>query len=264
MPSRAGAYFPAYRPITLALAERNIRVKYKQAVLGLAWAVIQPLVFMAIFTLTIGRIEGFPSEGMPYAAFTLSALVPWTFLSTGVTFGANAFVADGPLIRKAYLPREVQVIGAIFAAIVDFLISLALFIMVGPIVGAEVSAWWLLAPVLAVPLALLAAGVSIVFGALNVYYRDFRYALPFPAPALVVRIACRLSAVGGSRAVAAPVLGREPCGRAHRFVNPDARPRHRPRPRDPSDLGRRHDRRLVPRLPGVQIARAELRGRDLT
>jgi homopolymeric O-antigen transport system permease protein len=169
----------AHRGITVAFAERNIRVKYKQAVLGIAWAVLQPLIFMAIFTLTIGRIAGVRSEGVPYAVFTLSALVPWTFLSTAVSFGANALVTDGHLIRKVYFPREVPVLGAILAAVVDFAISLVLFFVVGPFLGAEISAWWLLAPLLVVPLAILAAGVSIVLGALNVYYRDFRHALPF-------------------------------------------------------------------------------------
>ena len=168
-----------YREIIIAFAERNVRVKYKQAALGIAWAVIQPLLFMAIFTLTIGRLAGVSGEGVDYAAFTLSALVPWTFLSTGVSFGANALITDGALIRKVYFPREVPVLGAILAAVVDFLIALILFFVVGPFLGAQVSAWWLLAPVLAIPLTLLAAGVSIVFGALNVYYRDFRYALPF-------------------------------------------------------------------------------------
>jgi lipopolysaccharide transport system permease protein len=168
-----------YRAIIIAFAERNVRVKYKQAALGIAWAVIQPLVFMAIFTLTIGRLAGVSGGGVDYAAFTLSALVPWTFLSTGVSFGANALITDGALIRKVYFPREVPVLGAILAAVVDFLIALILFFVVGPFLGAQVSAWWLLAPVLAIPLTLLAAGVSIVFGALNVYYRDFRYALPF-------------------------------------------------------------------------------------
>jgi homopolymeric O-antigen transport system permease protein len=169
----------AYRAIIVAFTERNIRIKYKQAALGIAWAVIQPLVFMAIFTLTIGRLAGVSAGGVDYAAFTLSALVPWTFLSTGVSFGANALITDGALIRKVYFPREVPVLGAILAALVDFLIALILFFIVGPVLGAQVSAWWLLAPVLAIPLTVLAAGVSIVFGALNVYYRDFRYALPF-------------------------------------------------------------------------------------
>jgi lipopolysaccharide transport system permease protein len=169
----------SYRAIVVAFAERNIRVKYKQAALGIAWAVIQPLIFMLIFTLTIGRLAGVSGGGVDYAAFTLSALVPWTFLSTGVSFGANALITDGALIRKVYFPREVPVLGAIVAALIDFLIALILFFILGPFLGAQVSAWWLLAPVLAIPLTMLAAGVSMVLGALNVYYRDFRYALPF-------------------------------------------------------------------------------------
>jgi lipopolysaccharide transport system permease protein len=144
-----------YRAIIVAFAERNIRIKYKQAALGIAWAVIQPLVFMIIFTLTIGRLAGVSAGGVDYAAFTLSALVPWTFLSTGVSFGANALIADGYLIRKMYFPREVPVLGAILAAVVDFVIALILFFIVGPFLGAHVTAWWLLAPVLAVPITVL-------------------------------------------------------------------------------------------------------------
>jgi len=169
----------SYRGITLAFAERNIRVRYKQAALGIAWAVIQPVVFMVIFTLTIGRLAGVSGAGVDYAAFTLSALVPWTFLSTGVSFGANALITDGALIRKVYFPREIPVVGSILSSAVDFVIALVLFFIVGPFLGAHVSAWRLLSPLLAIPLAVLATGVSIVFGALNVYYRDFRYALPF-------------------------------------------------------------------------------------
>ncbi len=145
-----------YRAIILAFAERNTRIKYKQAALGIAWAVIQPLVFMAIFTLTIGRLAGVSAGGVDYAAFTLSALVPWTFLSTGVSFGAGTLITDGALIRKVYFPREVPVLGAILSAVVDFLIALILFFIVGPFLGAHVSAWWLMAPVLAIPLTVLA------------------------------------------------------------------------------------------------------------
>ena len=95
----------AYRSITAAFAERNIRIKYnKQAALGIAWVVIQPVVFMAIFTLTIGRLAGVSGGVVDYAAFTLSALVAWTFLSTAVSFGANPLIADGALIRKVYFP----------------------------------------------------------------------------------------------------------------------------------------------------------------
>jgi ABC-type polysaccharide/polyol phosphate export permease len=168
-----------FRGTVLAFAERDVRVKYKQAVLGVAWAVIQPLAFMAIFTIALGRLANVPGGGAPYAAFALSALVPWTFLQTAVNFGANALLTDAALVRKVYFPREVPVLGAVLSGAVDFGIGLALFAILGPFLGARPSFTWLLAPVLGLVLALLAAGVGLALGALNVYYRDFRYALPF-------------------------------------------------------------------------------------
>ena len=168
-----------FRDTIRAFAERDIRVKYKQAVLGIAWAVIQPLAFMAIFALTIGRLTNVEGDGAPYAAFSLSVLVPWTFLSTAVSFGANGILADAAMVRRVYFPREVPVLGAVASASLDFAIGLALFVVIGPFLGAHVTAWWLLAPVLFVPLALLATAVALPFAALNVYYRDFRFALPF-------------------------------------------------------------------------------------
>jgi lipopolysaccharide transport system permease protein len=168
-----------FRSTILAFAERDIRVKYKQTVLGIAWAVIQPLAFMVVFTLTIGRIADVSDTGVPYAAFSLSALVPWTFLSTGASFGANGILGDAAMVRRVYFPREVPVLAAVAGSSVDFGIGLALFAVIGPLLGAEVSAWWLLAPLLAVLLAWLAVAVAIPLSAMNVYYRDFRFALPF-------------------------------------------------------------------------------------
>jgi lipopolysaccharide transport system permease protein len=170
----------AYRDTVLAFAERDVKVKYKQAWLGVAWAVIQPLTFMAIFTFALGRLAKVPGgEGASYAAFSLSALVAWTFLQTSISFGTNSLVTDGTLLRKVYFPREVPVLGAILASTVDFVIGLLLFAAIGPFLGAKFSASWLLAPFLGVLLALLACGVALAMAALNVYYRDFRYALPF-------------------------------------------------------------------------------------
>jgi ABC-type polysaccharide/polyol phosphate export permease len=169
----------AYRALVLAFAERNIRVMYKQAVLGIAWAVIQPLAFMTVFTLTLGRLAKVPGGGVPYAAFALSALTGWTFLQSAVSFGANALLSDGALVRKVYFPREIPIFGAILASGLDFGIALVLFAIVGPFLGAHPSPVWLIAPLLGVVLALLAAGVALTTAALNVYYRDFRYALPF-------------------------------------------------------------------------------------
>jgi lipopolysaccharide transport system permease protein len=168
-----------FRGTIRAFAERDIRVKYKQTVLGVAWAVIQPLAFMAVFTLTIGRLAGVSTGDVPYAAFSLSALVPWTFLSTAVSFGANGVLADAAMVRRVYFPREVPVLSSVAGASVDFLIGLVLFAIIGPFLGANVSLWWLLTPVLFVLLAALAAAVAIPLAALNVYYRDFRFALPF-------------------------------------------------------------------------------------
>src|SRR5947208_2227586 len=169
----------AFRHTALAFAERDVRVKYKQTVLGILWAVIQPLAFMVIFTVAFGRLAKVPGGGAPYPAFPLSALVPWTFLQSAVTFGANALLMDAAIIRKDYLPRAVPVLGAVTHASVDLAIGVGLFAVLAPMIGARFSMTWLLVPALAVLLALLAVAVALPLAALNVYYRDFRYALPF-------------------------------------------------------------------------------------
>jgi ABC-type polysaccharide/polyol phosphate export permease len=168
-----------FRDTIRAFAERDVRVKYKQAVLGIAWAVIQPLAFMAIFTLTLGHLAKVPTGDVSYAAFSLSALVTWTFISTSVSFGANALLADAAMVRRVYFPREIPVIGSAASATVDLVIGWVLFMLVGPFLGAHVTAWWLLTPVLYIPLALVAVAVAVPFAAMNVYYRDFRFALQF-------------------------------------------------------------------------------------
>lgn len=165
----------SHREMVIAFADRNVRVKYKQAALGFSWAVIQPSAMVLILTFTVGRLVG----GRGYAAFALATLVPWTFLATAITFGAQALITDAPLIRKVYFPREASVAGAVLAAVLDLSIGLVLFGLAGPLLGARVSPAWLLAPLLGAVLVLLAMGVGCVFAALNVYYRDFRYALPF-------------------------------------------------------------------------------------
>jgi ABC-type polysaccharide/polyol phosphate export permease len=163
----------------LAFAERDVRVKYKQAAFGVAWVALQPLAFLAIFTLVLGRYAGVSGNGVPYAAATLSCLVPWFFIQTAVLTGSNVLVGDAPLLRKIYFPREVPVLGAVLAATLDLGVGLALFLIVGPLLGADVSLTWLLAPLLLIPLILLAAAVALALAGPNVYYRDFRIVLPF-------------------------------------------------------------------------------------
>lgn len=169
----------SFRSVILTFAERDVRVKYKQAVLGAAWAVLQPLAFMAVFTFIFGRLLA-PKvvTDVPYRVLALSGLIGWNFLQTGVSFGANALLADAALIRKVYFPREVPILGSVVGAGVDLGIGLVLFMAVGPLLGADLSITMLYAVPVALGLALLAAGVSLTLGALNVYYRDFRYVLP--------------------------------------------------------------------------------------
>lgn len=168
----------AFRGTVLAFAERDVRVKYKQAVLGIAWALIQPLAFLGIFAVFFGRVAKIAGDGIPYAAFALTALIPWNYLSTVVSFGSSALLSDASLVRKVYFPREAPVIAAAVAALVDFAAGLLAFLVLGPVLGAHLSWTALVAPLLLPLVALPAIGLSLTFAALNVYYRDFRYALP--------------------------------------------------------------------------------------
>lgn len=168
----------AFRGTILAFAERDIRVKYKQAVLGISWALIQPLAFLGIFAVFFGRVAKISGDGVPYAAFALTALIPWNYVSTTVSFGANALLSDASLVRKVYFPREVPVLAAAVASCVDVAAGLVAFILLGPILGAHLTWISLLAPLLLPFVALPAIGVSLALAALNVHYRDFRYALP--------------------------------------------------------------------------------------
>ena len=168
----------AFRDTVIAFAERDIRVKYKQAVLGVAWALIQPLAFLGIFSIFFGSMAKLGGGGVPYAAFAFSALIPWNYFSTTVSFGSSALLGDAALVRKVYFPREVPVLAAGIAAAVDFAAGLLAFPVLGPLLGARVAWAALLAPLLLPLVALPAVGVSLALAALNVHYRDFRHALP--------------------------------------------------------------------------------------
>ena len=176
---RAAREVWAYRDTVLAFAERNVRVKYKQTLLGALWVVLQPLAFMVVFTVALGRLADVPSAGTTYEAFSLSAFVAWSFVQNAVTQGANSLVAVAAFLRKVYFPREVPVLAAQLSAAVDFGVGLLVFFVLGPILGAEVAITWLLAPLLFVGVFVMATGASLLLAGLNVYYRDFRNALPF-------------------------------------------------------------------------------------
>jgi len=169
----------AYRELLYFLTWRDVKVRYKQAVLGIAWAVIQPLATMVIFTVFFGKLAKMPSDGIPYPIFSYAALLPWMFFLNAVTNSSNSLIGSANLITKVYFPRLIIPGAAVVAALVDFGIAFGVF--VGLFGYYRYSLTWnvLLFPVLVVLTVLLALGVGLWTSALNVKYRDVRYALPF-------------------------------------------------------------------------------------
>jgi lipopolysaccharide transport system permease protein len=170
----------AYRECVWSFAARSLRVRYKQAVLGVAWAIVQPLAFLTVFVVVFGGVAGL--EGGPhtsYAAFVLSALVPWQFVSSGVANGGDALIQDAGLLRKVYFPREAPVLGAIGSYVPDFAIGLTLLLLAAPFTGAHLGWQLVFVPLLFVAIMLPAIAVAVPIAAFALQYRDFKYALPF-------------------------------------------------------------------------------------
>lgn len=168
-----------YRELLFFLAWRDIKVRYKQTVLGATWAVIQPLFTMLVFTVFFGRLAKVPSDGIPYPLFTYTALLPWQLFAYAITESSNSVVANQHLITKVYFPRLVVPLASILAGLVDFIIAFAL--VVGMMVWYGVRPTW---GVLTLPLFVIftmttALGVGLWLSALNVQYRDVRYTLTF-------------------------------------------------------------------------------------
>jgi lipopolysaccharide transport system permease protein len=169
----------ACRELLYFLMWRDIKVRYKQTVLGAAWAVIQPLVTMIIFTFFFGKLARMPTEGVPSPIFFYTAVLLWTFFSNGVTNGANSLIGNSNLITKVYFPRLIIPSAAVGAGLLDFAIASVLLIGLLVYYGFSVTWAYLMILPLILLTTLLALGVGIWFSALNVKYRDVRYALPF-------------------------------------------------------------------------------------
>lgn len=171
--------FWKYRDLLFILIQRDIKIRYKQTVLGAAWAIIQPLLTMLIFALFFGRLASLPSDGIPYPIFAYAGLLPWTFFSNAVTGSANSLVGNSNLITKVYFPRLIIPAATVAAGLVDF--AIASVLLVGLMFYYKLSVTWnlLMFPALLTLTTLLAAGVGVWMSALNVKYRDVRYALPF-------------------------------------------------------------------------------------
>jgi lipopolysaccharide transport system permease protein len=158
---------------------RDIKVRYKQTVLGVLWAIIQPLFTMLIFALFFGRLAKVPSDGIPYPIFSYTALVPWTFFATGLTQASNSLVQNSNLLKKVYFPRMGMPIAAVISGCVDF--CLAFVVLLGMTAFYGITPTW---KVLLLPLFLLLAlvtclGASLWLSAMNVQFRDVRYTIPF-------------------------------------------------------------------------------------
>lgn len=168
-----------YRGVVWALMDRSVRIRYKQAALGVAWALIQPLAFVALFSIVFGQVARIPGgSGLQYAAFAITALVPWQFVSTAVLLGLNSFVADAALLRKVYIPREGLVLAAIGPALLDFGLGLAMTVLLLPILGGHLGIGLVFVPLLVALLAVPVLGICLAVATLNAYFRDFRVAVP--------------------------------------------------------------------------------------
>ncbi|MCI0559447.1 MAG: ABC transporter permease, partial [Nitrososphaera sp.] len=168
-----------YRELLYFLTWRDIKVRYKQTILGAAWAIIQPLSTMLIFTLFFGKLAGIPSEGIPYSIFAYAGLLPWTFFANAVTNSGNSLIGSANLISKVYFPRMIIPGAAVGAGLVDFAIAFTILIGLMIYYGVGVSWSLVMLPPLVLLTTLLAMGVGMWMSALNVKYRDIRYALPF-------------------------------------------------------------------------------------
>jgi lipopolysaccharide transport system permease protein len=169
----------SYRELLYFLVWRDIKVRYKQTVLGALWAILQPFMTMVVFSLFFGRLAGIPSEGVPYPVFSFAALVPWTFFATGLGQGANSLVGSQSLIKKVYFPRLVIPIASVLSGVVDFVLAFVVLLGMMSYFGIfpTVNIMWL--PPLLVLALVTALGVSLWLSALNVQFRDIRYTVPF-------------------------------------------------------------------------------------
>ena len=169
----------AYRELLYFLTWRDIKVRYKQTVLGALWAIIQPTLNMVVFTLFFGRLAKMPSDGVPYPIFVYAGLLPWTYFSHAVTQAGDSLIGSQNLITKVYFPRPLIPMGAATAGLVDFVIALTVLGGLMAYYGFVPSIGLMLFPVLALLTYILAIGVGLWLSASNVKYRDIRYAIPF-------------------------------------------------------------------------------------
>jgi lipopolysaccharide transport system permease protein len=168
-----------YRELLYFFVWRDIKVRYKQTAIGAAWAVLQPLMTMIVFSLFFGRLARIPSDGLPYPIFYYCALLPWMYFSAALQSATNTIVDNQRLITKVYFPRLILPLSAVLSGLVDFGISFLMFIVMMIYYGIRptTAGWWI--PIFLLLAVLTALGVGLWLAALNALYRDVRYVLPF-------------------------------------------------------------------------------------
>lgn len=169
----------AFRELLYFLTWRDVKVRYKQTGLGVAWAIIQPLLTMLVFTLFFGRLARVPSDNIPYPLFAYAGLLAWTFFANAITNSGNSIVGSANLITKVYFPRIIIPGAAVLAGLVDFAIALVIMALLMIYFGVSLTLNILMFPVIVLLTTLLALAVGMWLSALNVKYRDVRFALPF-------------------------------------------------------------------------------------
>jgi lipopolysaccharide transport system permease protein len=167
------------RELLYYLVLRDVKVRYKQTVLGVAWAVLQPLFTMLVFSVIFGRFAKVPSDGLPYAVFVFAGLLPWTFFSSNITQASQSLLTQQSLLTKIYLPRLFIPASAIGSGLVDLLVSFVVFGLLMAYYGVPVGAGLLALPLLVALTAAASLGVGLTLAALIVTYRDFRYVVTF-------------------------------------------------------------------------------------
>jgi lipopolysaccharide transport system permease protein len=168
-----------FRDLLYFLVWRDVKVRYKQTLLGAAWAVLQPALLMIVFTLFFSNLVHVDSAGLPYPVFVYAGVLPWTFFATALANAGNSVIGSERLITKVYFPRLAIPFAAVGAAVVDFAIALGLLVVLMLAYGITPGVGIVLAPLVFALVVLAALGVGTLLAALNVSYRDFRYVIPF-------------------------------------------------------------------------------------
>ena len=168
-----------YRELLFFLAWREIQVRYKQALLGAAWAVVQPLFTMLTFTFFFGHLAGIPSNGVPYPIFSFAALLPWMYFATTLSQSGNSLILNSNLITKVYFPRAFLPAASVLSNLLDFAIGAAVLVALLIYYGVTPSWSAVLIPFFIFEMVVLVLGLSLLLAALNVRYRDIKYTIPF-------------------------------------------------------------------------------------